>query len=212
MLLVQGASVFMRQFTNALPEIEEAIFSTKTHRQLVDNATVPCSCGAAGRFRCPECGCADMMCGNCIVKMHPHQLFHHVEVWEGSGFRRTPLIDLGHELHLCHGGRRCPHGSYQAKGQKVVIVDTNGIHNVQVFFCGCHEAPSHHLQLIGEHLFPATLDRPQTAFTFAVLHNFHVHNLVSKKTAQDYYRALQKLTDSAFPSKVPVRKSFHFPN
>jgi hypothetical protein len=88
-----------------------------------------------------------------------------------------------------------------------VIVDTNGIHPAKIFFCRCNNIPKDHLQLLRARLFPATFDSAQTAFTFDVLHNFHVHNLTSKKTALDYCRALQKLTNAAFPHSMPVSTS-----
>lgn len=197
----------MQAFTDVLPALEEAIFETKTQPELRDNTFVICSCGNQALYRCPECGVPKMVCASCLVQMHPHQQFHHVEVWNGSAFKRTPLVDMGHEVHLRHPGTKCPHAPVEGKGRKFVVVDTNGIHVIRIFFCFCHRSPGDHLQLVAARLFPATIDQPQTAFTFNVLHNFHVLNLVSKITAQDYYRGLQKFTDNAFPDKVPVRNT-----
>ncbi|KAJ7645719.1 hypothetical protein B0H17DRAFT_959474 [Mycena rosella] len=84
------------------------------------------------------------------------------------------------------------------------MVATNGIHVIRVFFCCCGNAGAtpDYIQLVAARLFPPTLTAPETVFRFDALNNFHVHNLVSKKTAQDYYRALQKLTNNVFPHKV----------
>ncbi|KAJ6527320.1 hypothetical protein DFH09DRAFT_935635 [Mycena vulgaris] len=195
----------MLKFTEVLPQLEDAIFSTKTQVQLTGKDIVLCSCGEPALFRCPECGVTKMVCASCLVKMYPQQLFHHVEQWDGSGFSRTPLMDLGHELHLGHHGSRCRHAATGEKGQRFVVVQTNGIHVIRIFFCRCAGYADNYLQLMTSRLFPATIDKPETVFTFDLLHNFHVHNLVSKKTAQDYYRALQKLTDNTFPDNVPNR-------
>ncbi|KAJ7073391.1 hypothetical protein B0H15DRAFT_963765 [Mycena belliarum] len=237
----QGASVMMKEFTTVLPQLEDAIFETKTHAELELNGSVPCACGELDAlFRCPECGVTKMVCAACLVRMHPQQLLHHVEMWDGGGFQRKPLVDVGHILYLGHCGERCPHAPAQesrgqspkkgkgkaravpvggdaqeekepheevpaVEGRVLVVVDTNGIHSIRIVFCHCQRARPHYLQLVAARLFPATITRPSTVFTFAVLHNFHVHNLVSKKTAGDYYRALQKLTNNAFPNKVPDR-------
>lgn len=53
-------------------------------------------------------------------------------------------------------------------------------------------------------LFPATTQDPRTAFSFAILKQFHLHNLESKKAAYDYLGALRRLTDNAFTADVSV--------
>ncbi|KAJ7724933.1 hypothetical protein DFH07DRAFT_971050 [Mycena maculata] len=203
----QGASVMMRAFLKETPAIEEAIFRTRTHAQLHGkNPQIQCACGQPASFRCPECGVTDMVCAECVIKMHPCHQMHHIEQWDGTAFVRTSLITWGHVVNLGHGGKRCKNAGSEDQGRKSVIVDTNGIHFVCIVYCACGETVMPDpIQLIGARLFPATLDTPKTAFTFEVMHNFHVHNLTSKKTASDYYRALQKLTNGAFPNQVPDR-------
>ncbi|KAF8223080.1 hypothetical protein L208DRAFT_1318834, partial [Tricholoma matsutake] len=39
---------------------------------------------------------------------------------------------------------------------------------------------------------------------FAVLNNFHMHSLTSKKSALDYIDALWKHSNAAFPQQTPV--------
>jgi CxC2 like cysteine cluster associated with KDZ transposases len=85
-------------------------------------------------------------------------------------------------------------------------VHTNGIHQVHIKYCCC-ELPSKYsntLQLAQSRLFPATMECPETAFTFDVLNDFHLHSLTSKKAVMDYTDALWKHTNSAFPHNVPV--------
>ncbi|KAJ7753086.1 hypothetical protein DFH07DRAFT_744589 [Mycena maculata] len=197
----------MRAFLKEIPAIEEAIFGTRTHAQLHGkNPQIQCACGQPASFRCPECGVTDMVCTECVIKMHPCHQMHHIEQWDGTAFVRTSLITWGHVVNLGHGGKRCKNAGSEDQGRKSVIVDTNGIHFARIVYCACGETVMPDpIQLIGARLFPATLDTPKTAFTFEVMHNFHVHNLTSKKTASDYYRALQKLTNGAFPNQVPDR-------
>ncbi|KAJ7035891.1 hypothetical protein C8F04DRAFT_954397 [Mycena alexandri] len=205
----------MKAFTenDNLEGFEAAIFSTRTHPTLAGNSTPDCACGAVALFRCPECTVTTTVCAVCLVKMHPNHHIHHVERWDGAGFVRVRLFDLKHEVHLGHQGFPCPQAPKDDDGQprptsgrEMVIVDTNGIHKARVFFCHCGiPRKRDRFQLAEAGLFPGTVETPGTAFTFEVLDNFHVHNLTSKKTARDYYRALQKLTDGAFPHKVANR-------
>ncbi|KAJ7781716.1 hypothetical protein DFH07DRAFT_728888 [Mycena maculata] len=194
-------------FLKEISAIEEVIFGTRTHAQLHGkNTQIQCTCGQPASFQCPECGVTDMVCAECVIKMHPCHQMHHIEQWDGTVFMRTSLITWGHVVNLGHGGKRCKNAGSEDQGRKSVIVDTNGIHFARIVYCACGETVMPDpIQLIGARLFPATLDTPKTAFTFEVMHNFHVHNLTSKKTALDYYRALQKLTNGAFPNQVPDR-------
>ncbi|KAJ7184722.1 hypothetical protein C8R46DRAFT_882823 [Mycena filopes] len=186
------------------------MFSTRSHPSLSGSSTVACACGGAALSRCP-CTLSTWVCANCLLQMHPNHRLHHVERWDGAAFVRIKLHDLGHQVHLGHNGAPCRNGPKDddggpTLGRDMVIVDTNGVHTTKVFFCHCGIPPKpERFQLAEAALFPATVKFPHTAFTFQVLDNFHVHNLTSKKTACAYYRALQKLTDGAFPQKVPDR-------
>ncbi|KAG5635468.1 hypothetical protein H0H81_011141 [Sphagnurus paluster] len=51
-------------------------------------------------------------------------------------------------------------------------------------------------------LFPATVRRPTTAFTFQVLKQFHLHHLESKESTYDFIGALRRLTDNVFAHQV----------
>ena len=48
---------------------------------------------------------------------------------------------------------------------------------------------------------------PRTAFTFRLLDDFLLSNKISGCPAQSYYDWVRRLTDCAFPNKVPVRVS-----
>ena len=92
-------------------------------------------------------------------------------------------------------------------GHSTVVVHTNRIYQVCIEYCHC-ELPSEYsntLQLAQSRLFPATMEHLETAFTFDVLNDFHLHSLTSKKAVMDYVDALRKHTNSSFPHKVPVR-------
>jgi hypothetical protein len=53
-------------------------------------------------------------------------------------------------------------------------------------------------------MFPASINRPSTAFTFDVLEHFRVDALLCKTPAQSFYAKLRRFTNDMFPTKVPV--------
>ncbi|EPS93861.1 hypothetical protein FOMPIDRAFT_1135374 [Fomitopsis schrenkii] len=87
----------------------------------------------------------------------------------------------------------------------MLIVDSTGVHELQVKWCGCPNAPAPTDQLLDSGLFPASQRVPRTCFTFRVLDDFMLNNLECKVTAMSYYRKLRRLTNPAFPHEVPVR-------
>ncbi|KAF7360834.1 hypothetical protein MSAN_01112700 [Mycena sanguinolenta] len=92
--------------------------------------------------------------------------------------------------------------------REIVVVHENGFHRVVIDFCSCpknNRILDQWKQLLNVRLFPATWKRPTTVFTFAVMDQFHIHSLTSKKSAYDYVRALAKLTNNAFPQDVENR-------
>jgi len=86
----------------------------------------------------------------------------------------------------------------------LTFVTSSGIFKCPVKWCICPNAPPTHLQLLQICLFPATLHRPSTAFTFDVLKLFHIDVMECKTSAHSFYSKLQRMTNSAFPSATPV--------
>lgn len=141
---------------------------------------------------------------------------HWAKVWlKESGFfvRRdiSLLREGGFAIPLGHGGQPCPrpsskHGPTAPESNHVTfhLIDSNGIHNTKVQFCGCHGMPDRTDQLLAFGFFPATTKRPTMAFSFGMLHQFHIHHLESKLSAYDYIGALRRLTDNVFTRDVSV--------
>jgi hypothetical protein len=79
-----------------------------------------------------------------------------------------------------------------------VVLHDNGIHTVNIDFCGCDSAmrADPYIQLLRAGWYLATDKRPQTAATFSVLDTFHLHTLQAKTTAYDFYAVLERLTDA----------------
>ncbi|KAJ7635975.1 hypothetical protein DFH06DRAFT_1139060 [Mycena polygramma] len=110
----------------------------------------------------------------------------------------------------CFGGRMLGHkpGEDCQLGNALdafVVIHDNGIHEVNVEFCGCSDAPSEVQQLINVGWFPATPERPETAASFSVLRRFHTLNLSARVPAYDFYNALVLLRMEAGLKKPPYR-------
>ena len=91
----------------------------------------------------------------------------------------------------------------------ITVVDCNGVHHQHVRWCCCPDAPSKDIQLLKERLFPASVHRPSTAFTFQVLDYFHIDAVECKTSAMNFYSKLKRLTNYTFPSLVSVCSWHH---
>jgi hypothetical protein len=116
-------------------------------------------------------------------------------------WKQTNLGDLGFKLFLGHSTMCCPNAptGSDSKERPTVIVHTNGIHKLDVKYCYCAHVTDKLAQPTCAGLFP-----PETALTFTILKEFHMHTLSSKKSAYDYFIALQKLTNNAILDRTYV--------
>ncbi|KAF7972344.1 hypothetical protein HWV62_18114 [Athelia sp. TMB] len=126
-------------------------------------------------------------------------------MWNGESFVPTSLKALGLRMQLGHPpGTRCINPVPSA-GNDFVIVDTNGLHEVSLDFCGCTSARKDTIQLLRARLYPATVKSPQTAATFNVLEFFHLLTFDSKASAFEFYHALGRRTDNTGTINLPDR-------
>jgi hypothetical protein len=109
-------------------------------------------------------------------------------------FARTTLKDLGLRVQLGHPvGQRCVNPR-RAYNDEFVVLDTLGIHDVGLDYCGCETAKPEPIQLLRFRWFPATSESPKTAATFTMLEFFHLLTFESKASAFEYYHTLHRLT------------------
>ncbi|KAJ3963451.1 hypothetical protein EV361DRAFT_769222, partial [Lentinula raphanica] len=172
-------------------------------------------CGCQQNFRevrCLDCTQQAPLCRRCWVQAHVHQPFHWAQVWnESQGyFTRqdiSTVLPNGHGVSLGHSGNRCPQAS---EPLLLTIAHVNGIHATRVSFCQCVDR-SKWRQLFDIDCFPATVEQPQTVFTFELLRHWTILNLQSKITAHHFIAALRRLTDNVFTGNVPdIVKHFRF--
>lgn len=132
-----------------------------------------------------------------IVAQASRNLTHCIKQWNGSFFARTSLCEAGLTVHLGHEGLRCL--DTESDPTMMTVIDTTGIHIVRVQFCGCGAGAStlHYIQILRADWWPATIQRPRTAFTVRCLDAYHKLTLQSKINAFDYYHGLVRITDAS---------------
>lgn len=93
----------------------------------------------------------------------------------------------------------------------MVVVDCSGVHQRRIRWCNCVGAPDKHVQLLRDRLFPASIKRPSTVFTFQLLEYFHVDAVECKTSAMNFFSKLRRITNYTVPGAVPVRSLLLFP-
>ncbi|KAI6160855.1 hypothetical protein EDD17DRAFT_1482804, partial [Pisolithus thermaeus] len=90
---------------------------------------------------------------------------------------------------------------------QMTIVHTEGIFSHEVSVCKCPGSDPNdwHLDLLCQRLFPASISKPKTTFTFDVLDHFLIDALECKTSAMSFYQKLKRFTNNAFPERVPDR-------
>ena len=84
----------------------------------------------------------------------------------------------------------------------------NGWHKLRVMFCTCNvKAPwdEHYRQLLRMRWYPASFDRPRTAFSFDLLETYHKLTLQGKINLYDFYLGIMQKTDNQGRLKPMVR-------
>jgi hypothetical protein len=87
----------------------------------------------------------------------------------------------------------------------LIIVASTGIFKRSIRWCHCAKSSNQYVQLLlRAKLFPASFKNPKTAFTFEVLDQFRLDALECKTAAMNFMSKIGRITDEAFPSRVPV--------
>ena len=152
--------------------------------QLYHSSTLLCS---VYRFSTRTCPVASPR-GMTILPKRPSLILG--QVWNGGFFKRTSLNDLGHCFYIGHQYTTCPS---ESRTQVVLVIDTNGVHHVNVQFCACTEDAQwveKYRQLLRVGWYPASFQRPKTVFTFDVLDTYHKLTLQGKLNLYDFYSSI----------------------
>jgi hypothetical protein len=99
------------------------------------------------------------------------------------------------------------HPGYRSK---LTIVSSTGIFKRWIRWCHCAKSSEQYVQLLlRAKLFPASFKNPKTAFTFEVLDHFRLDALECNTAAMNFMSKIRRITDEAFPSRVPVSCPMH---
>ncbi|KAF7798547.1 hypothetical protein EIP86_009769 [Pleurotus ostreatoroseus] len=152
-------------------------------------------------IRCKDCFGEELMCSECTVRRHQRLPLHRLERFKDEQFENVSLAELGLKIHLGHRVRgTCGLG----QRRELVVLHTNGLHKVNVVFCGCDTSVKPWQQLMRVRWWPATVLNPSTVATFEVMRQFHYQNLHGNITAYDFYRSLEFLTNGRLSEHVAV--------
>ncbi|KAJ7094134.1 hypothetical protein C8R44DRAFT_645647, partial [Mycena epipterygia] len=163
-------------------------------------------------YQCRDCfGGGELLCKACIVHRHAQLPFHRVQEWTGLIFECRTLKTLGLHFQLGHWHERvrvCP-VPLPAWGDDFVIVDSHGVHEVGLDYCGCASSGSgsQTVQLLRAHLYPATTTNPRSAATFNVMRRFHLLSFKLKCSAYEFYNSLARETDNS--GLLEVKDRYH---
>ncbi|KAG0696153.1 hypothetical protein DFH29DRAFT_984710 [Suillus ampliporus] len=147
-------------------------------------------------FRCRDCFSTELCCHSCVVALHAKNPAHRIQEWTGFYFAPISLKKLGLCVQLGHpAGEHCllPQRAFN---NDFTLIDTNGIHEIGLDFCGCEAAERHTKQLLRTAWFPATSTDPRTAATFRILEQYHLLSFESKASGYEFYHSLARLTDN----------------
>jgi len=95
--------------------------------------------------------------------------------------------------------------AYAGNRSRLIIVSSTGIFKRWIRWCHCAKSSDQYVQLLlRAKLFPASFKNPKTAFTFEVLDHFRLDALECNTAAMNFMSKIRRITDEAFPSRVPV--------
>ncbi|KAJ7693186.1 hypothetical protein B0H17DRAFT_887959, partial [Mycena rosella] len=111
-------------------------------------------------YRCIDCMHPDLYCKECCVHAHINHPLDRIEVFFffGRNFERISLQAMGMRVQLSHNiSETCDRP--QAGHVNFTVIHTNGMHAVDVDFCGCKDATivgSRRQQVLRQGWYPAT--------------------------------------------------------
>lgn len=111
---------------------------------------------------------------------------------------------MGLKVQLNHGSLFCDN-PIPCHAQMLVL-HTNGIHDIAIQYCGCTcTIPPHH-QLLRQGLYPASQLSVKMCASFELLDLLHKLTLTTKSSTYDFYHMLKKMMDNT--GLIPLRTCY----
>ncbi|KAH8112018.1 hypothetical protein DFH11DRAFT_1512109, partial [Phellopilus nigrolimitatus] len=177
------------------------------HDGCASNTSCHMCSSADAPWRCVDCYGTPSTCQTCLMDSHKRLPLHRIEKWNGMFWEKSTLRSLGCKVHLGHAGEPCASPIHEL-GHTGIVYHVNGFHLINVVYCGCSTSPGSwqkRNQLMRVRWYPATSKDPGTAFTFAMLDQFHELTLQGKLSAHDYYQGLAHMSDGSGVRNLPKR-------
>ena len=127
--------------------------------------------------------------------------------WTDGFFKKVTLLHLALVVPLGDHDTNSPCGLSQRK--RIVVLHTNGVHEVNVSICGCRLNLDVFRQLLRVSWYPATPLQPETCATVDLLELFHSTNLQGNLTVYDFVKSLEYLTDGWRLEDLPVSNALY---
>ncbi|KAK7675926.1 hypothetical protein QCA50_021145 [Cerrena zonata] len=154
------------------------------------------------KYVCKDCFSSRMFCRGYMVLRHVENPFHRIQEWSDTHWAPIALQALGLRIQLGHLPHQPCSRPLPAHAQ-MAVVHTNGIHAVNMDYCGCTStAVSRRQQLMRHRLYPATVRKPKTCITYMALETMHLQNVQSKCGIYDLYTSVERLSDNTGLVKV----------
>jgi len=119
----------------------------------------------------------------------------HQQRWNGRLYDDSTLTSAGLVFQLGHySGDACPRPTAL---HNLMVFDLSGAHRLVVKYCDCDRPAPKRVQLLRSRWFPATIERPSTAFAFDILDFFHKLQDRNKCNPYDFYHSIIQRTDAA---------------
>ncbi|TFK16703.1 hypothetical protein FA15DRAFT_606540 [Coprinopsis marcescibilis] len=129
-------------------------------------------------------------------------LLKQQKLWNGNFFEKSSLHAVGLVVKLGHDGRQCV---VPSPPQTVQVFDITGVHKVLIEYCNCQsQSTLRFVQLLHCQLFPSTIKRIKTAYTFEMLNTFQELSLQGKTMIYDFYHTILNCSDPLHLEKCPV--------
>ncbi|KAJ7092128.1 hypothetical protein C8R43DRAFT_908179, partial [Mycena crocata] len=155
---------------------------------------------AVAEVRCRDCHGCELLSIECMIREHQRCPLHRVQRWnsqlgyfEDVSLKKLGLcFEIGREVHP---DRKCANPK-RAPGKRFVVIDGEGLHDVELWYCNCGRGKSFTVQLLRMKWLPSTGKRPKTAATFNVLRRYHLMSLESKCSMGEFYNSLARQTNN----------------
>lgn len=155
------------------------------------NICEACSAMTQSLYSCKDCFHSRLQCSECLCLAHKQNPYHRIQHWDKKKgcYVPTTLAEQGLILTLDHAdGTCCPS---KMRIRNLVVIHSNGIHKIMISQCDCtleelRRGSISPMQLLTNKLFPATFDKPSTAFTFEALDQYDALNLESYINIKQY--------------------------